>query len=1335
MSGDRKLSIRARILRIFSWITGISIGSAAFMILGSIVALAIFVRTQVFQTALQERILQVAKQELGAEITFEKAQVSLFRIEPKIDFLNVKFVHSKTKTEAKLKRISIGMSLIFSVPLLAIRELNLSSIEVEGLSYRLTSFRVVQDWLDQLRPKYSYLPPTFQTSVGRLGFRDVQVDLALSENAFYDLGLSGQVRLDTVDLFLKSSETKFDGKFTISKLVSKDFGPLDGALSVESGAFNSSRFRFRRLELRNNQDFLDISGGLKNWDNPILDLKGNVSAQLENYLSKTKFFGKLSTNFSLIGPWNRLEGRGEALIRDVKFRGKVWDEMEGYWDLKFPFLELKSFSWSSGSEKGKLSGLIPLQPKEKANLEIKLENLQLGPNLGIVAPHLHRWRGVLTGVIQYRGSFYPEMKGEFDWKLSVADYQVRSESSDHYSFGLPEFDLNGHGSLEGISNGEFTASLRSGDSSWGGGGRWTAKDFLLDWDAVFQGGDFGELLSKKVKIQGSLKGNLSGPWHDLVMKVEPKFNVFSLNGKVLTNLKGHLILADRVLSGAPIVSDQVSINGGIYFRVDGPEEYSNVKLETQNLDFKLLLDILGVHEGWGARLGGRVSGQGFLKGPTSRPIGSGTISVQDWVIKEDPTHGRSARAKWATAGSDLYLDTLEIKFSPESQPVIGEMSFDSHGLVDFAVEGSKIRTTDIFYIFEYDTSLQGLADVALDYQRNSPSLKAKIKLARTTLNGIPEKDSNIDLDWVGNKLRFSSQLFGDTILATGESIQTAGLRETTAQFKIERFNSASLFRAFSNSRVEIPIEGAGSVKFSQKRKNQDSLLAALLTEPGDYKGEIQIRRASLLRGNSLLQSIDPFVLKLSGQNRNSPRWDFDSIQIRSGEHLLTMGGFYEAVDKFSLQVDGVVDMRAIAGLYSPLSRSEGLASIRGIWDARGFVGRFELSEGLITFQNSPLVIRDVNANVQSDGVRWDLSELKGNFREGSLRASGHLLLEKKEVSSADFSLQLQNTLIQPQQGVSFRASGPMSLKIRGTDGELSGRLAIREALYRRRLNIKADLLKLLTPDRISFRNSEDDQSQWKKWKLNIQLQTEEPVAVRNNLAEGSANLSLNILGTATDPRLKGSVQVVRGDFYYHNRQFTINSGSIQFTDQVSNVPTFDIRANTEVGDYRLSIQILGDANDQKIKYVSDPPLSEKDILTLVSFGYRASDTDIKEQDPARSASFTGISFVTGQLQDRIEGGLSTGLGIRRFQLVPSYSDQTHKTELQMTVGTDIVRNKLEVNYSSFLSAVGGQKVELEYKFNRSVSLIGSWRNIASLGTTATESDDFGGDLRFRFEFE
>ncbi|MGA0164472.1 MAG: translocation/assembly module TamB domain-containing protein, partial [Bdellovibrionota bacterium] len=206
-------------------------------------------------------------------------------------------------------------------------------------------------------------------------------------------------------------------------------------------------------------------------------------------------------------------------------------------------------------------------------------------------------------------------------------------------------------------------------------------------------------------------------------------------------------------------------------------------------------------------------------------------------------------------------------------------------------------------------------------------------------------------------------------------------------------------------------------------------------------------------------------------------------------------------------------------------------------------------------------------------------------------------------------------------------------------------------------------------------------------------------------------------------------------FNWNNRRFSVQAGSIQFSDPQTNIPRYDVRAETEIGDYRVFGIFQGDAGEQKIIYSSEPPLNEKEILTLVAYGTPPGQAeDIDQGDPFGAAAMTGISIVTGQLQDSLESALSGDLGVRRLQVYPNYYEETKRTELQFTVGTDLIQNRLELNYSKFLWVEGGHEVQLGFRVNRNIYLVGSWRDRQNEENVKV-SGEFGGDLFFRFEFE
>lgn len=1318
-------SLKRRLLTIFSYITGISLGGFMGILLLAVISTAIFVRTETFQTALRDKVARLVSEELKSNLEFERAEVSIFRLEPRIDFLNVKLRHPDSETFVSVKRIGIGMTLWGSLPLLLVRELNLSLIEIEGLSFSLHSLKTIQSWIDLLRPKYSYLPSTFQTSVGRVHLMDVEVALALPTQEFYGEGLESSLNLKSFEVKLGVKEVAFSGELNVSHLKTLHYGPYDGSLSIESGKYQNDFVRFRGLELRRGDDFLQVSGELKRLANPIFDIRGLGRADLAHLPQVWKAEGKLESDFSLRGPWDRLEGEGSAQIKDALVKHKRISLAQGNWKLKYPLLNLESFKWAYENESGEITGSVPLKAGEDSSFSLRLVNADLGSLTGLASNDLFRWRGVTNGKISFQGRLLPEPRGKFEAELHVKDYQIRSPMHDTYSFGLPMVDAQVHGEIDG-KRGQFSAEARVGESRLGGGADWDESRFMLRWNSVFAG-EFGELLSRKMRVEGTMEASYGGTWDRMVLRAEPRFKVFELDHQVFTNLKGQLILADRILSGSPLIADQISVQGGVFFPEKKDEEFYNLRINTSGVDLQFLFRILNVNQTWAQSLRGDVYLNASLRGLAHQPIGSGRVEFKNWSLRGDATKGRVAKAKWASAGGDLYLDQVELALAEGAERLMGEASFDPQGLVDMSFEGHGIKMSNLLYLLNQDWAVQGLADISFDYNRASPSLKASTKIYKTSFGGQSHQDSKITLSWVGDQLQFNADLLGGSILASGQSVQRKKTRETKAKVQVVDLNLASLFRAMNASRLEIPLRGHGEVQLTQV-VHEGSLLSGLFSTPGDYQGELTIDNASIEKSGTILATADPFTIKLGGRQVSLPSLDFSLMRLRSQDKVFESQGYYRKSDEFSFSLKGKLDLRAIAALFQDFSRCEGVGQIEGIWSPNGFVGYLSVSEGLVAIQYSPMVVRSVKGELISDGRRAQLKNFQGNLRDGTLKAEGDFFMGAQGIEAGSIRLNLENTLLQPFQGLQFQASGPMELKIKKGQGEIVGRMNIRDGLFRRRIDAKADMLTALKADKLNVKAG--NESFWQSLKLNFDLVSQEPFVVRNNLVEGEANLNLKILGTLSEPHIKGSVGVIRGQFNYNNRQFQIRSGSVQFSDPISNIPSYDIRADTEVSDYRVYLQFLGDSRETKIRYSSDPALNEKDILSLLSFGYRSSDPELRNQDPTRSASIAGLSFFTGNIQDRIEREFSSGFGIQRFSILPAFYEQTGKTELQLTVGADIIRNKLLVNYSNFLSATGGHKIELEYKVNRMVYLIGAWRSVEG-----QSADDLGGDLRLRFEFE
>jgi autotransporter translocation and assembly factor TamB len=857
----------------------------------------------------------------------------------------------------------------------------------------------------------------------------------------------------------------------------------------------------------------------------------------------------------------------------------------------------------------------------------------------------------------------------------------------------------------------------------------------MNWDAAFSGGNFGRLYQFDLSGEGSLSGYYGGPYGEMTMLVEPDFALFGLNDHVIEEMDGALKLENRVLFGDPILGKGVEFTGGIFFEA-GPRGRTFFK----DFDFtfsqqasETVLSSLHQTRDWRVRPISSASGSGVLNGWLLQPRGKGNLIANDFRFGDDRTLGRLAKTNWEFDSSVLYFRDIYVETSRDGGGLRGDMSFRIYGIRDFNLSGKRVRLGDWMLFFGDPLPFQSLMDFDLEFDEGVNEFEGNFDFYETMIGARVQKKSRMKLRATREEFAGRAELFDGQIILDVQPLSSSASR---VKIDVEEFGVTPFVRELHINGVRLPLSGEGTceLRFAALTQQMQPFYR-LLYPPNNWSCRVSMQAAELRRGRSLLHSLDPFRLEIEKAENEKIKFKSEKIRLKTGEESLELAGHFRDFEDLHLKIRGSTSLESASYFLPFLSRSEGKMEMNGYWDSQGFTGSASLSEGLLLFEESPIVVRNVSGNFSSQRSVIDVGQLSGSIREGTLTAGGRFRLKGLDVDSALINLELNGPVFEPQKDVRFRATGPLKLKIENQEALLSGQLSVFEGSFRRRMNLRSDLLDAFKPKQEKYEFFEVDESYVDKWNLDIGLITTEPFIIRNNVADGAIDLNVRVVGTIGQPRLTGRLGLLRGRFNYFNQSFELKSGSVQFVENQKNIPRYDIRAETEIDEYRVFVTFQGDDEEQKIIYSSDPPLSEKEILALVSYGTPPQDQDeIVETDPTTSAAYTGISFVTGQLQDTIEGALSSDLGIRRFQLYPSFYEESGRTELKLTVGTDLIRNRLALNYSNFVSAPEGHEVELDFRLNRNISLVGSWRDAQDQSTGAI-SGDIGGDVIFRFEFE
>lgn len=126
-----------------------------------------------------------------------------------------------------------------------------------------------------------------------------------------------------------------------------------------------------------------------------------------------------------------------------------------------------------------------------------------------------------------------------------------------------------------------------------------------------------------------------------------------------------------------------------------------------------------------------------------------------------------------------------------------------------------------------------------------------------------------------------------------------------------------------------------------------------------------------------------------------------------------------------------------------------------------------------------------------------------------------------------------------------------------------------------------------------------------------------PLRLVSNLAKNEVPLAIDIQ-TSSDKPLSGSIRVANFNVELFRRTATVQHFYVHLTPNPD-----DIEVNGEVQvvytDYTVRILILGLAKGPDIKFVSDPPLPEKDVIAVLLFGKKI---DALDADQSQSVGST-----------------------------------------------------------------------------------------------------------------
>jgi translocation and assembly module TamB len=304
----------------------------------------------------------------------------------------------------------------------------------------------------------------------------------------------------------------------------------------------------------------------------------------------------------------------------------------------------------------------------------------------------------------------------------------------------------------------------------------------------------------------------------------------------------------------------------------------------------------------------------------------------------------------------------------------------------------------------------------------------------------------------------------------------------------------------------------------------------------------------------------------------------------------------------------------VAGLDD--DRLEGLLdaglSVGGTVQGPQLDGTVEIIDGIYENGRTGTVLHNIALRARARQQRLTIEELSANDG-GSGRISGEGFVEVDPAASfpLDVSLSLTSARLVQTNEADATLGGRLRLAGNALASSLTGQLEVERADISIPDQVGPSVPTIEveeiggTAPRTPTSNGAGGASAFELG-LDVVVNLPGRVFVRGRGLESEWEGRIEAKGTASDPRLTGTLQIRRGSFDLLDKRFNLRRGVITFTGQSPPNPQIDIEAVAQATDITTIVRIGGHAKQPTIALDSQPPLPQDEVLSRLMFNRPAS---------------------------------------------------------------------------------------------------------------------------------
>lgn len=346
-------------------------------------------------------------------------------------------------------------------------------------------------------------------------------------------------------------------------------------------------------------------------------------------------------------------------------------------------------------------------------------------------------------------------------------------------------------------------------------------------------------------------------------------------------------------------------------------------------------------------------------------------------------------------------------------------------------------------------------------------------------------------------------------------------------------------------------------------------------------------------------------------------WGTDEVEfspvhiVGSGKTNFVFQG-KRAQKKNDFQAGGQIDLRVLEMIIPYTKRANGLLDFTVRLGQQGLIADLEIEQGFLDGDWFPHSIEDISSSIQVFNDSYQVGSFQARVGGGEVEMNGAIAaadlmpqLFDLELNFTDSRIQLIDWLPSILGNGQLKVTGPFDYPM------ISGDVALKEMNFTDRIDWE-DAVITFAPSALSG-SSEDSKGYFQ---YDINLNAEDTIRIRNNLADLYASAELKFIGDLAKPGMLGTVKLSEnGKALFKERDFQIIRGELRYEDPFSFDPALDIAMQTVVNagaqDYEIDYYVTDYYSNWQTHTASNPTLPQADINALLLFGMTREDLEIQ----------------------------------------------------------------------------------------------------------------------------